>query len=250
MVSGERYTRACDNAIAAKIAPYRPFANGERLGEMHVATSLGSARVADLPLTEEPACDAAKTAGRGRTRHMPLRDFLNALGDVMLSSTAPELAGFVAGKIVHPLDRTGITARRAIQSDLPSGLANTIQMAEQAGLPFSRLASHLGQFVQMLDWRPGRSGPFVSLNFPHVIVKNYTGDRLNFGLVEEPAYAERILVEFVVVADDVVLKDTVPAARDCGDGACAQARWRCARGAVPAACGSRPDRPVCCRKVP
>ncbi|KVK40045.1 dihydroxyacetone kinase [Agrobacterium deltaense] len=43
-----------------------------------------------------------------------------------------------------------------------------------------------------------------------VIVKNYTGDRLNFGLAAELARAEGIPVEIVVVADDVALKETVP----------------------------------------
>ena len=46
-----------------------------------------------------------------------------------------------------------------------------------------------------------------------VIVKNYTGDRLNFGLAAELARAEGIPVEIVVVADDVSLKDTVAAER-------------------------------------
>ena len=42
-----------------------------------------------------------------------------------------------------------------------------------------------------------------------LIVKNYTGDRLNFGLAAELARAEGIPVEMVIVADDVALKDTV-----------------------------------------
>ena len=42
-----------------------------------------------------------------------------------------------------------------------------------------------------------------------VIIKNYTGDRLNFGLAAEMARAEGIAVETVVVADDVALRDTV-----------------------------------------
>lgn len=46
-----------------------------------------------------------------------------------------------------------------------------------------------------------------------LIVKNYTGDRLNFGLAAELARAEGIPVEIVVVADDVSLKDTVAAER-------------------------------------
>jgi dihydroxyacetone kinase len=46
-----------------------------------------------------------------------------------------------------------------------------------------------------------------------LIVKNYTGDRLNFGLAAELARAEAIPVETVVVADDVALKDTVPRER-------------------------------------
>ncbi|OWW02357.1 dihydroxyacetone kinase [Rhizobium sp. R72] len=46
-----------------------------------------------------------------------------------------------------------------------------------------------------------------------LIVKNYTGDRLNFGLAAEMARAEGIAVEIVVVADDTALRDTVPAER-------------------------------------
>ncbi len=46
-----------------------------------------------------------------------------------------------------------------------------------------------------------------------VIVKNYTGDRLNFGLAAELARGEGIPVEIVVIADDVALKDTVPVER-------------------------------------
>src|SRR5690242_7684762 len=41
-----------------------------------------------------------------------------------------------------------------------------------------------------------------------LIVKNYTGDRLNFGLAAEMASSEGILVETVVVADDVALAAT------------------------------------------
>lgn len=46
-----------------------------------------------------------------------------------------------------------------------------------------------------------------------LIVKNYTGDRLNFGLAAEMARAEDIPVEVVVVADDVSLHATVEPAR-------------------------------------
>ncbi|MEZ2132957.1 MULTISPECIES: dihydroxyacetone kinase subunit DhaL [unclassified Sinorhizobium] len=49
------------------------------------------------------------------------------------------------------------------------------------------------------------SGPAGAL----LIVKNYTGDRLNFGLAAEMARADGIPVEMVVVADDVALRDTV-----------------------------------------
>ena len=40
-----------------------------------------------------------------------------------------------------------------------------------------------------------------------LVVKNYTGDRLNFGLAAEMARAEGIPVEIVVVDDDVALKE-------------------------------------------
>lgn len=41
-----------------------------------------------------------------------------------------------------------------------------------------------------------------------LVVKNYTGDRLNFGLAAELARAEGLLVETVVVADDVAITDS------------------------------------------
>jgi dihydroxyacetone kinase len=46
-----------------------------------------------------------------------------------------------------------------------------------------------------------------------LIVKNYTGDRLNFGLAAEMATAEGIPTEVVVVADDVALRHTVEEGR-------------------------------------
>lgn len=46
-----------------------------------------------------------------------------------------------------------------------------------------------------------------------LIVKNYTGDRLNFGLAAEIATSEGIPTEVVLVGDDVALRDTVPMER-------------------------------------
>jgi len=46
-----------------------------------------------------------------------------------------------------------------------------------------------------------------------LIVKNYTGDRLNFGLAAELARRDGISVEIAVVADDVALSGTVPRER-------------------------------------
>lgn len=46
-----------------------------------------------------------------------------------------------------------------------------------------------------------------------LVVKNYTGDRLNFGLAAEIARAEGHAVETVVVADDVALRGTVEKGR-------------------------------------
>src|ERR1700733_5259933 len=48
------------------------------------------------------------------------------------------------------------------------------------------------------------SGPAGAL----LIVKNYTGDRLNFGLAAELANADGIPTRVVVVADDVALHST------------------------------------------
>ncbi len=53
------------------------------------------------------------------------------------------------------------------------------------------------------------SGPRGAL----LVVKNYTGDRLNFGLAAELATAGGIPTKVVVVADDVALRDTVEPAR-------------------------------------
>src|SRR6202012_3983320 len=39
-----------------------------------------------------------------------------------------------------------------------------------------------------------------------LVVKNYTGDRLNFGLAAEMARAEGVPVEMIIVDDDVALK--------------------------------------------
>jgi dihydroxyacetone kinase len=44
-----------------------------------------------------------------------------------------------------------------------------------------------------------------------LVVKNYTGDRLNFGLAAEMARAEGISVEVLIVDDDVALKGSVQA---------------------------------------
>lgn len=49
----------------------------------------------------------------------------------------------------------------------------------------------------------GRAGALL-------LVKNYTGDRLNFGLAAELARAEGLEVEMVLVADDVALEDASP----------------------------------------
>ena len=46
-----------------------------------------------------------------------------------------------------------------------------------------------------------------------LIVKNYTGDRLNFGLAAELARAEGIPVEIAIVADDVSLRRHTPRER-------------------------------------
>lgn len=55
--------------------------------------------------------------------------------------------------------------------------------------------------IQAVSGRPGAL----------LVVKNYTGDRLNFGLAAEMARADGIPVEVVIVADDVALRDTAEA---------------------------------------
>ena len=70
-----------------------------------------------------------------------------------------------------------------------------------------------------------------------LIVKNYTGDRLNFGLAAEIARAEGIPVEMVIVADDVALPRPAThrrPARDRGHRAGPQDRGRGGRGRAAA----------------
>src|SRR6201994_3191801 len=45
-----------------------------------------------------------------------------------------------------------------------------------------------------------------------LIVKNYTGDRLNFGLAAEMARAEGIPVEMIIVDDDIAVKGSAAGA--------------------------------------
>nr|WP_057928761.1 dihydroxyacetone kinase family protein [Burkholderia ambifaria] len=54
-----------------------------------------------------------------------------------------------------------------------------------------------------------RQSPHVAILGDEHVVKNYTGDRLNFGLAAELARAEGIPVETVIVADDVSLRGRV-----------------------------------------
>ena len=51
-----------------------------------------------------------------------------------------------------------------------------------------------------------------------MIVKNYTGDRLNFGIAAERARSEGISVKMIVVGEDTALPDT---------GGCAGRRGLC-----------------------
>ena len=76
-----------------------------------------------------------------------------------------------------------------------------------------------------------------------LIVKNYTGDRLNFGLAAEMARAEGIQVEMIVVADDAALGDSSRrrSPRPHRHGARAQDRGR-RGGARPVDRADRPDR--------
>ena len=66
-----------------------------------------------------------------------------------------------------------------------------------------------------------------------LIVKNYTGDRLNFGLAAELARAEGIPVEIAIVADDVSLRRHTPRERRRASPApcwCTRSRARAALG--------------------
>ncbi len=79
-----------------------------------------------------------------------------------------------------------------------------------------------------------------------LVVKNYTGDRLNFGLAAERARAAGLRMEMVVVGDDIAIPDT-PAPRGLAG---TLLRWTTSRelpaGSPPAsaASASRPPAPT------
>lgn len=58
----------------------------------------------------------------------------------------------------------------------------------------------------MTLWQSGASGVLL-------LVKNYTGDRLNFGLAAEKARAQGVPVDMVVVADDCAFTQPSKAGR-------------------------------------
>lgn len=55
-------------------------------------------------------------------------------------------------------------------------------------------------------WHAGASGVLL-------VVKNYTGDRLNFGLAAEQARAQGVPVNMVIVADDCAFNQPTKAGR-------------------------------------
>lgn len=67
--------------------------------------------------------------------------------------------------------------------------------AAVAGAVFSSPPSGSILAAIMTLWQSGASGVLL-------VVKNYTGDRLNFGLAAEKARAQGVRVDMVVVADD------------------------------------------------
>jgi dihydroxyacetone kinase len=75
-----------------------------------------------------------------------------------------------------------------------------------------------------------------------VIVKNYTGDKLNFGLAAEIARTHGIPVDVVIVGDDVALETRIAPSVDgnCRDGVRAQSGWSC--GGSGTAVGRSPSR--------
>jgi len=58
------------------------------------------------------------------------------------------------------------------------------------------------------------NSPIIFSYLIQFIVKNYTGDKLNFGMAAEMARAEGFEVSMVIVGDDCALSDDVSAAED------------------------------------
>lgn len=136
---------------------------------------------------------------------------------------AEMLEGFVAGT-----PGTGLLAGEAVvvRTDLPEKSARNVAVISGGGSGHEPAhAGYVGRGMlsaavagdvftspstdAVLAAIRNVAGPAGAL----LIVKNYTGDRLNFGLAAELARGEGIPVEVVIVADDVALHDTVPVDR-------------------------------------
>ncbi|MBC8725707.1 dihydroxyacetone kinase subunit DhaK [Paraburkholderia sp. 31.1] len=118
----------------------------------------------------------------------------------------PQLSLLQGGTIVLRADAQAVAARGEVA--LISGGGSGHEPAHGGYVGHGMLSAAVAGEVftspstdAVLDAIRAVAGPAGAL----LIVKNYTGDRFNFGLAAEIARAEGILVEMMIVADDVAL---------------------------------------------
>ncbi|MGF6917827.1 dihydroxyacetone kinase [Paraburkholderia sp. 40] len=118
----------------------------------------------------------------------------------------PQLSLLQGGTIVLRADAQAVAARGEVA--LISGGGSGHEPAHGGYVGHGMLSAAVAGEIftspstdAVLDAIRAVAGPAGAL----LIVKNYTGDRFNFGLAAEIARAEGILVEMMIVADDVAL---------------------------------------------
>jgi hypothetical protein len=124
-------------------------------------------RSADLLLNDDSAPIRRQVSVLGGGfRPRALQEVLNAIGDVLLSSQAPVMASYIAGKIYQRLEKRGVARRADTATPLKPEHFDRALSNLHASLPrFAGGTTGLAELKEQLSWRSGRTGPFASLRF-------------------------------------------------------------------------------------
>ncbi|MDL2409910.1 dimethylsulfonioproprionate lyase family protein [Rhizobium calliandrae] len=99
-------------------------------------------------------------------RPAPVQSFANALCELLLAATAPDMASFVAGQIYSRLHRIGMLRAGGADDVLqPEAWWSALELAGKRDRQLTRMVEALSLMSPMLIWTKGRSGPFASANY-------------------------------------------------------------------------------------